>query len=204
MSKGENERDDLSLLQAWREGDDDAGNRLFERYFVLVSNFFEARVRDSAEDLVQQTFLACLSPGANFRGDSTFRSYLLAAARRKLMDHFRTKQRKHAPLDFQTTTLADLGTPLSSQLARRQEHRILIEALRSIPVDQQIAIDLFYFQDLSAAEVAVVIEVPEGTVRSRLRRGLDSLRERINALSPSSRIAHSTLSQLDALQTKRS
>ena len=60
----------------------------------------------------------------------------------------------------------------------------LLDALRRIPVDAQIVLELYYWEDLPAPDVARFLDVPEGTVRSRLRRALELLRERLESLAP--------------------
>ena len=69
--------DDLELLQRWRDGDRAAGNELFERHFTAVCNFFRNKVSDGVDDLIQRTFVTCLEVEGGFRGESSFRSYLM-------------------------------------------------------------------------------------------------------------------------------
>src|SRR6185436_6575853 len=73
-------RPDAELLSAWRGGDEKAGAELFERHFEALFRFFRNKAGDQAEDLVQETFLACLS-GPAFRGEASFRTYLFTVAR---------------------------------------------------------------------------------------------------------------------------
>lgn len=167
---------DRELYEAWRAGDDHAGNALFDRHFDAVYRFFRGKVTDGAEDLVQQTFLSCVTAASPFRGDSSFRSYLLTIAKSRLYDHLRLRQRR-PDLDFTEMTLEALGPSLGAHLAQREQERLVHLALAKLPLEMHIAVELYYFDELSAAEVAAVLEVPEGTVRSRLRRALDSLRE---------------------------
>lgn len=174
---------DAELFEAWRAGDDRAGNDLFERHFEALYRFFRNKLDDGAEDLVQQTFLACVRTTEGYRGDASFRSYLFTIARTKLLDFLRVRRRKQEPLDFEHTTLADLGLSPASWAAQREQGMLLMAALRHLPVDLQIAVELFHLEDMPASEVARVLGVPEGTVRSRVRRGLDQLRTEIERLA---------------------
>ncbi|MGF1467327.1 MAG: RNA polymerase sigma factor [Sandaracinaceae bacterium] len=192
--------DDSELFAAWQGGDAQAGNELFERHFDGLYRFFRGKVDDGAEDLVQKTLLACVR-GRAYRGDGTFRAYLYAVARNALYDALRAK-RRHERLDFGEVSLEDLGTSPTGWLARREEQQLLHMALRRIPVDLQIALELFYFEDLSAAEVAQVLDVPEGTVRSRVRRGLAQLRAAVRRLRVAQALIDSTLSRLSRLTEK--
>lgn len=193
---------DAELFEAWRTGDDRAGNQLFERYFEAMFRFFRNKVTDGAEDLVQQTFLACVRNSEAYRGDASFRSYLFTIARTKLLDHIRVRNRKQAPLDFTEVSLADLGISPSLWAAQREEEELLATALRHLPVDLQIAVEMFHLEDLPASEVAHVLGIPEGTVRSRVRRGLALLREHVERLADGPRIAQDTLRVLEQMAKK--
>ena len=195
--------EDAELFAAWREGDDRAGNQLFERHFEPIFRFFRNKVTDGAEDLVQQTFLACVRNADAYRKDASFRTYLFTIARSKLLDHLRVKRRKRDPIDFLETSLADLGTSPSGLIAKRQEERLLHVALHRLPLELQMAIELFYFENLPAREVAQVLEIPEGTVRSRVRRAVTRLREEIPKLGEDARLTDSTLSHFRLLTARR-
>ena len=189
---------DLQLLCAWRDGDTAAGNELFDRHFDAVFRFFRNKVADAAEDLVQQTFLACLSAKDGFRGDASFRTYLFTAARSKLYTHLHSRRREADRIDWGVTSCADLGVAPSGIIARGEEQRLLLTALRQLPLDLQVALELYYFEQLRGPQLAEVLGVPEGTVRSRIRRGRELLRERVEQLAASPAAVESTMTNLDA------
>lgn len=189
---------DLELLQAWADGDKQAGNRLFDRHFAAVYRFVRNKVGDAADDLVQQSFLACVESRERFDGRSTFRTWLLSVARHKLYDRFRENRRDAARFDPEASSVADGGMSPVSVLGRAAEHRLLLAALRRIPLTSQIALELHYFEKMTGPEIATVLGVPEPTVRSRLRRGLEQLRRKITELADRPELAASTLSDLDA------
>jgi RNA polymerase sigma-70 factor (ECF subfamily) len=163
---------DLELLEAWRGGDAKAGNALFDRYFDAVFRFFRNKVADHADDLVQQTFLALVQARDRFRGDSSVRTYLFTAARSKLFNYLERRAREGA-VDYGVTSCEDLGISPTGVLARDQQQQHLLHALRRLPIELQLALELFYFERVRGPELAEVLGVPEGTVRSRLRRGRD-------------------------------
>jgi RNA polymerase sigma-70 factor (ECF subfamily) len=189
---------DFELLDAWRAGDRAAGSTLFDRYFDGLFRFFRNKVTDGADDLVQQTFLACVQTRDRFRGDSSFRTYLFTAARSKLYDYLDHRRKEGAAVDYGVTSCADLGISPSSIVARNEQQRLLLLALRELPIDLQIALELYYFEQIRGPELAQVLGMPEGTVRSRLRRGLDLLRGRLHELAHSPEAAVATLTDLDA------
>lgn len=189
---------DFDLLERWQAGDRNAGTRLFERHFKPLYRFFRNKVGDDAEDLVQQTFLACVQSRDGFRGDSSFRTYLFTVARNKIHHHFSRHQRKQERIDFGVTSVIDLGVSVQRLMVQDEEHKHLLHALRKLPVDLQIALELHYFEGLSGPELAVVLEIPEGTVRSRLRRGRDLLREALAQLTASSERADTTMTSIES------
>src|SRR5262245_53128434 len=85
---------DLALVGRWRTGDKRAGEELFARHFTDIYRFLANRAGDAADELAQQTFLACVQGRDRFRGGSTFRTYLFAIARKQLYSHLRTAAAK--------------------------------------------------------------------------------------------------------------
>ncbi len=173
--------DDWELLAAWRAGDAQAGNELVAAHFPAVSRFFRSKLGDDIEDILQQTFLACVEGRDRIEGAS-FRSYLFGVAARRLFDHLRSRYRAGKEIAFSVTSLADLGTTPSEGAARNERARLLQTALRQIPVDAQVALELAYWEGLSGAEIAVALDLELGTVRSRLSRARDHLRDAVLAL----------------------
>lgn len=187
---------DLELLEAWRGGDSTAGDALFERWFDTLFRFFRNKVGEGVEDLVHDTFLACLN-GKAFRGESSFRTWMFTVARNTLYAHLKKQQRRGEEQDVGELSIASLGTSPSGLLARRGEQRLLLAALRAIPLDLQIALELFYWEDLPAPEIAAALEIPEGTVRSRLRRAKEALDEQLAKLAESPSLLESTKTGLE-------
>ncbi|CAN5923277.1 RNA polymerase sigma factor [soil metagenome] len=171
---------DLELLDGWRSGDARAGEELVSRHWSSISRFFRSKIGDDGADLISQTFLACVEGRDRIEGDN-IKAYLFAVARRRLADHFRTRARS-PQLDFAMSSLADLGPGPATELDRHQRKELLREGLARIPLDDQIALELSYFEALSTREIASVLEIPENTVRSRLSRARDKLRAVLGTL----------------------
>jgi RNA polymerase sigma factor (sigma-70 family) len=188
---------DFTLLQRWKAGDLESGNALFERHFDSVYRFFAHKVEvDVAADLVQRTFLGCVEGLSRFREDSTFRTFVFAIARNELFGHFR-RRRRSPELDVGGSSIRDLAPSPSTLLGHDADQRLLLEALRSIPLDLQIVLELHYWEELSGPELARALEVPEGTVRSRLHRARELLRARLEELGSASSALASTLQDLE-------
>jgi RNA polymerase sigma-70 factor (ECF subfamily) len=192
---------DAELLDAWREGDRAAGGVLFERYFEPVRRFFATKIADGVEDLVQQTFLACVNNRDRIRSGDAFRGYLFVAARNMLYMQIRSRARAPA-LDFGVTSVIDAGLSPSQALAGHDDERVLSQALRSLPVDLQIALELYYFERVRGRELEVALELPGGTVRSRLRRGLELLRGHVRELASSPEVLAKVMASVDGWSVK--
>jgi len=189
---------DEVLLEAWRGGDRRAGHALFERHFDALFRFFESKVSGAdVGDLVQRTFLGCVEARDRFRGSSSFRTFLYAIARHELCGLYRAR-RRGAAIDFGVSSVADLGATPSTLARQRSERAALVAALQSLPVDLQIAIELRFWEELSGPELAEVLELAEGTVRSRLRRALETLREALSRTDEGKRLCGEANIDLDA------
>ena len=186
---------DSDLLDAWRNGDELAGNELFERHFSSVFRFFENKLDDGVDDLVQDVFLACLRGRDRFRGESTFRTYLFRVARNRLYDHFRARYRN--PIDFTERSAVDLGTSPSRAVERRQEQQLLLRALRAVPLDYQIALELYYWEGLRGPELAAILDLNPNTVRSRLHRARKALEDAIGRCGATPEAIAATITNLD-------
>jgi RNA polymerase sigma factor (sigma-70 family) len=187
---------DLDLLEQWRAGDADGGQALFERHFDSIYGFFETKCPAEADELVQATFLAVLRAKTQFRGDSSFRTYLFTIARNELYRVLRTRQRKGTQVDFALSSIAELVSTPGTRMARNQEHRHLLEALQRLPVEQQTLLELHYWEDLEIAELAQIFDVPAATIRTRLHRARKALRELVEHAAP--RQALESLETMDA------
>lgn len=190
-------RSDEELFEAWRGGDSAAGAALYERYFDPLFRFLRGKVETAVEDLLQQTFLTCVRRKDALRDGAKFRSYLFTVARHELYEHWRQRKKREADVDVGEVSLKDLGTSPSGIVARQAEHRLLLRALQTIPLDLQIAIELHYWEGMSGPELAAVLEIPEGTVRSRLRRAQEALEAAMTEVADDTDALESTRANLD-------
>ncbi len=172
---------DAELFEAWSGGDRRAGGALFQRHFEAVRRFFANKVHDplEIEELIQRTFTACVEGRDRFEGRASFRSYLLGIARFQCFKHWeaRAKLDRHDPVDDHP--IAEMSDRPSSVLARSANERMLLEALRHIPLREQTVVELHYWQDLSGREIGEVLGLPENTIRSTLRRAKHKLHKQL-------------------------
>lgn len=186
------------LLTHWRDGDKGAGQELLQRHYNQVTRFFlnKCSIGDVA-DLVQETFAACVEARDRVRGDGKFRSYLFAVAYNVFCRHLRQKYRTGETIDLERASVRSLGKSPSSVLTQRREQRLLLEALRSISINYQVTLELHYWEQLSTSDIGAVLDIPAGTVRTRLVRARDALEAAMNQLALSPEELRSTLTDLD-------
>jgi RNA polymerase sigma factor (sigma-70 family) len=175
--------DDFALLDQWCGGDNGAGNALFRRHFATVCRFFANKVDGDVDDLVQETFLACVRQRQQFQRQSTFRTYLFAIARNLLYNHWGKVAKRAAILDFDEISIASLSTSAGGRLARGDDRARLLDALRALPLEQQLLLELHYWEELEREQLAEIFEVEPATTRSRLFRARAALRDRLTLAS---------------------
>ncbi|MCA9681938.1 MAG: sigma-70 family RNA polymerase sigma factor [Myxococcales bacterium] len=162
---------DAAMLRAWADGDQRAGARLYRRHVGCLTRFFRNKVAErDLSDLLQATFMRGFEHRERYDERASFRGFLLGFARNILLHHYRSHYRKHDKIDFGVNSVAELGVSPSTVIAERQDELRLLAALRSLPIEQQILLELFYWEGMQGQELADLLEVPLGTVRTRLRR----------------------------------
>jgi len=188
---------DFELLERWRAGDRHAGNLLFERHVDALYRFFHNKANAKADDLVQDTMLACLESQNKFEKRSHFRSYLFGVARFQLYAYYRRNRRDGEVLDFNTATASDLGASPSTLAAEHSEQKVLLEALRRISLEHQIVLELCYWEDLSAPELADILDLDTAAVYSRIRRAKQQLKRQLDELAANPRLLTPTQTDLE-------
>ena len=188
---------DLELLDAWRDGDKSAADALIKRHFGPLCRFFRNKVATGVDDLIQTTLLTCVERRDRFPEGWSFRTFLFVVARDQLYMQYRRQGRKSIEIDPSVTSIVDLNPSPSAIAAKHDEQRLILEALRRIPIDLQIALELHYWEGLTGPELARVLDIPEGTVRSRLRRGRQLFSDKMAELATSPEQLEKTMSDLD-------
>lgn len=190
--------DEQQLLAAWRDGDEDAGEVLFERYYESLSRFFRSKAGDQAPDLIQRTFLVLVETQSRIREGTTFQAYLFGVARNILLEHYRGKRRDGERFDPAERSVEDLGPTATTLIAQAQETQLLLQALRKIPVESQMILELYYWENMTAKDIGDVLEIPEGTARTRIRRAKQLLEAQLAAIAASPALLNSTVSDLES------
>lgn len=138
------------------------------RYLVRITDD-----PDAAQDLLQEVWLSVLRGISALEDCTKLRSWLFSIAHRCLMDRLRGQYRAQIDPEVALEQIVDE----SSDLAHADTRSMVLDGLAMLPLAEREVLSLFYLQELSLAELASVINVPVGTVKSRLFRARKLLRQ---------------------------
>jgi RNA polymerase sigma factor (sigma-70 family) len=165
------------LVWRLRAGDPNACRELIRRHHRVVFGHLRRLGADEAlaEDLTQETYATAWRRIGDLRKTASLRSWLLTIARNEFLQFVRRRDPTVTGLDaLPERASEEPGAEAAASLAERD--RNLQRAVARLEPQLQQTVGLHYFQDLSLREVAEVLGVPRGTVKSRLNRALEALR----------------------------
>ena len=163
-------------MERWAQGDREAGSEFARRHFATLWTYFRNKVSEAPEDLIQATLMQCQRYRARLGDADDVRAYLLSIARSQLREHYRRARPQN---DLDSVSIRDLASTLDTKLHRRHVQDTVARALQSLTLAHQEILELHYWSELSVAEIAAVLDVPVGTVKSRLIRARDALRTQL-------------------------
>jgi RNA polymerase sigma-70 factor (ECF subfamily) len=184
---GRDASDDGALVVAMARGDEGAASSFYDRHSPTVMALVYRMVGDrtDAESIVLEAFMQAWRTAARFdplRGSPA--SWLFTIARTRALDFLRTtrRQARLVPVSVDDVPGESLaapgrGGPPGVDGEESERRRAVADALRALPDNQRIAIELAYFEGLSHSEIAERLSEPLGTVKTRVRLGMVKLRE---------------------------
>ncbi len=175
--------DDQHALERMRRGEEGGLAELYDRHgrFVYALALRIVRDRGDAEDLTQDVFVQAWTHADRFDADrGQVVAWLMNMARTRAIDLLRRRRVRPQPAgDDAAIDTTDL-TPAQDVLldwSRRAE--AVQQAMSSLPMLQRMAVELAFFEGLSHTEIAEQLEVPLGTIKTRVRQGLLKLRDQL-------------------------
>jgi len=174
---------DAECVRRVQRGETDAFETLVRRHEKTIFNLVYRMLGDTEEaaEVSQEVFLSAFRATGQFRGDANFSTWLYriainhASTRRKTLN---SRQRKVVPIESADSLHDPEPGPL--EILERQEIREKVQfALNQLEPDDAAVILLRDMQDVSYSEVAHVLQIPVGTVKSRLHRARQALKSRL-------------------------
>ncbi|MCC6164750.1 MAG: sigma-70 family RNA polymerase sigma factor [Acidobacteria bacterium] len=171
-------REDEWIAVRCQLGEAEGLEDLITRWNAPLGRYLRHLVGDdeAAKDVAQDVWLRVLRGIGRLRDGSKLRPWLFGVARRTVMDRLRVKYRTPAPATIDTLDVAVEDPPED----RHAGLDALEVELARLPVTEREVLTLFYLQELTLTDVAEILGVPVGTVKSRLHRARRLLREELN------------------------
>ena len=163
-------------------GDRLAMQTLYARHHVRVYRFVLRLVRNdaTAEDLISDVFLDVWRKAGSFGGRSQVSTWLLSIARFKALSALR--RRPHEALDEEKASqVADASDDPEEELGKKDRNAVLRECLNQLSAEHREVMDLVYYHERSVEEVAEIVGIPQGTVKTRMFHARRKLGEMLTA-----------------------
>jgi RNA polymerase sigma-70 factor, ECF subfamily len=176
---------DEDLMQLVRRGDTTAFEVVYERHATAAFSlaYRMTGTRNVAEDVVQEAFLSLWRSGARYdRTRGSVRTWILGIVHNRAIDALRRSvvhdRRRETIEGIEERQEAPERTDV--EVARRDEARSIRSALDTLPDEQRKTIELAYFGGFSHSQIAELLGEPIGTVKGRMRLGLDKMRRQLS------------------------
>lgn len=166
-------------------GDREAVAELYDRHAARVLGLAYRIVRNSsdAEDVVQEVFSQAWRTAPNYEASrGTVAGWLLMMARTRAIDRVRARQaRRDAGVEPDPETIPSTAAPVPDQIIANQQTARIRGAMVALPAEQKTALELAYFEGLTQSEIAERLQIPLGTVKTRIRSALAFLRRSVRS-----------------------
>ena len=156
-------------------------SRIYDQYIEKIYRFVYLKVnsQEVAEDITSKVFLNGLEAYREKRVIDNPRAFLYQIARNVVIDHYREKGRTKIVSADLTKLIADPKTSLYEKAVLNSDMEIVKLAIQSLKKDYQDVIIWHYLEDMSIAEMAQILNKPEGTIRVMIHRGLESVKNEL-------------------------
>ena len=153
---------------------DKYGQEILQLAFSYVKN------KQIAEDLTQEIFVKCYKSLHTYSGKSKFRTWLWRIASNHCKDYLKSWYNKNVfTSDYQPIYDSNQTNSAEQTFIQDEEDSQLAAAVMELPVNYREVIYLFYFEEMTIKEISVVTEVKENTIKTRLKRAKELLKERL-------------------------
>jgi len=175
---------DRRALEGMARGEHGALAELYDRHGRLVYSLALRVLRDQgdAEDVVQDVFSQAWRQASRYESSrGPVVAWLMNLARSRAIDRLRSRRARPetGADDAEVARMPDLAPPIDDQLALSDQAERIRAAVEQLSLLQRVAIELAFYEGLTHVEIAERLELPLGTVKTRIRQGLSKLKERL-------------------------
>lgn len=180
MQSPEETRSDIGLLQRILTRDETALGELYDRHSRLLYGLILRILKDrsEAEEVLQEVFVLVWTRAEGYNAAAgSPGGWLVGIARNRAIDRLRANSVRLRALD--AAPAPETHTSPETWLAQSERTHVVARALDTLPADQRQLIEHAYFQGLTQSELATRFSLPLGTVKTRIRTGMTSLRQQL-------------------------
>lgn len=135
--------------------------------------------REMAEDIVQDVIGKALQQQSEFRGDASYKTYLIRMTINKSYDYLRNWRYKQLSLTSTIVQILHLETPEKKAMQNDENAALGLEILKLKHIYREVIV-LYYYEDYSVGDIAGILGTSENTVKTRLKRGRDQLKQKLS------------------------
>ncbi len=170
--------EEIKLVQQLKRRDKNAFDALYETYkdILLRMAYLVSGNREDAEDIVQETFVKCYLHIGELKKEEGFRPWLFQILYRTAYRHVKKRGREIPGEDIGMQAMATDEVTSLDQIVKSETEKIIIDAVRQLDMKHRAVIVMYYYNELSAKEIAKVLGCSQGTVKSRLHNGRKKLK----------------------------
>lgn len=152
---------------------DQYGEGLIRLAFTYVKN------QQAAEDIVQDVFMRAYEKRDDFKGHSSYKTYLYRMTINRCYDHLRSWSFKNVQISNKLTMIFQGENSTETNAIIRDERYVLGQEILSLPLKYREVLVLYYYKDLSVEEIAIILKCSSNTIKTRLKRAREKLKTQL-------------------------
>lgn len=183
------------LVRRLKEGDKASFDLLYEKYknMALHTAYLITGNLSDSEDVVQDTFVKVWLHCRDLKNEGGFKAWMMQILVRTAYKSGKRKSRELPDEDIMRKADKSQGVSFTEEVIAREEAQIITGAVRALPIRQRAVVVLYYYQECSVSEIASMLGILEGTVKSRLHTARKLLRRKLEGDSVMSAYGSSLL-----------
>ncbi|MDP4038546.1 MAG: RNA polymerase sigma factor [bacterium] len=170
--------DDHIIISEVLAGDKEKYRLIMERYQTRLVNFIFAMTsdEDEANDIAQIAFIKAYKSLKNYNSKYKFSTWLYQIA----INTAKTQLKKKRPISLDEVGELSTNENISLTLAKKDEHKLIVQAVNNLDDNYRLVVNMYYWQDLNYQQIADIMKVPLGTIKTWIARAKQKLKEQLD------------------------